>query len=384
MTYIRKNDLLNFQHLQIPKKIWDLFINKKISTSAFKVYVEFFERVKLSSSNNWIDNDGNVYIKYSYNELMEILSTKSKGTIAGALEELKTLGLIIQEKRFNDTSRYYLTNILNLDFSNLEEGKKEEEKKENPTKNDDEIVSPVLRPTLVQETRPLTNILNLDFSNLEEGKKEEEKKENPTKNDDEIVSPVLRPTLVQETRPQKSSFIDANNINTNHNNLNNNSLCDEPIFIQQILQKYNELGLPKYEYKPSNKAIMDCVNMFGIKDLFNALEVMSKSDFCMNNFSVNTIFKTENIKKALKAIMDCVNMFGIKDLFNALEVMSKSDFCMNNFSVNTIFKTENIKKALNGSFKNRVNKKDKKIIPINKNTEYSDDKTSELYEKLGI
>lgn len=129
MTYIRKNDLLNFQHLQIPKKIWDLFINKKISTSAFKVYVEFFERVKLSSSNNWIDNDGNVYIKYSYNELMEILSTKSKGTIAGALEELKTLGLIIQEKRFNDTSRYYLTNILNLDFSILEEGKKEEEKK---------------------------------------------------------------------------------------------------------------------------------------------------------------------------------------------------------------------------------------------------------------
>ena len=290
MTYIRKNDLLNFQHLQIPKKIWDLFINKKISTSAFKVYVEFFERVKLSSSNNWIDNDGNVYIKYSYNELMEILSTKSKGTIAGALEELKTLGLIIQEKRFNDTSRYYLTNILNLDFSILEEGKKEEEKKENPTKNDDEI-----------------------------------------------VSPVLRPTLVQETRLQKSSFIDANNINTNHNNLNNNSLCDEPIFIQQILQKYNELGLPKYEYKPSNKAIMDCVNMFGIKDLFNALEVMSKSDFCMNNFSVNTIFKTENIKK-----------------------------------------------ALNGSFKNRVNKKDKKIIPINKNTEYSEDKTSELYEKLGI
>lgn len=290
MTYIRKNDLLNFQHLQIPKKIWDLFINKKISTSAFKVYVEFFERVKLSSSNNWIDNDGNVYIKYSYNELMEILSTKSKGTIAGALEELKTLGLIIQEKRFNDTSRYYLTNILNLDFSILEEGKKEEEKKENPTKNDDEI-----------------------------------------------VSPVLRPTLVQETRLQKSSFIDANNINTNHNNLNNNSLCDEPIFIQQILQKYNELGLPKYEYKPSNKAIMDCVNMFGIKDLFNALVLMSKSDFCMNNFSVNTIFKTENIKK-----------------------------------------------ALNGSFKNRVNKKDKKIIPINKNTEYSDDKTSELYEKLGI
>lgn len=290
MTYIRKNDLLNFQHLQIPKKIWDLFINKKISTSAFKVYVEFFERVKLSSSNNWIDNDGNVYIKYSYNELMEILSTKSKGTIAGALEELKTLGLIIQEKRFNDTSRYYLTNILNLDFSILEEGKKEEEKKENPTKNDDEI-----------------------------------------------VSPVLRPTLVQETRLQKSSFIDANNINTNHNNLNNNSLCDEPIFIQQILQKYNELGLPKYEYKPSNKAIMDCVNMFGIKDLFNALVVMSKSDFCMNNFSVNTIFKTENIKK-----------------------------------------------ALNGSFKNRVNKKDKKIIPINKNIEYSEDKTSELYEKLGI
>ena len=73
-NYIKKNNLENFLHLQIPRKIWNLFLDKEMSPGAFKIYIEFFDRLKLSAYNNWVDQEKNVYIKYSYEEIMrEIL-----------------------------------------------------------------------------------------------------------------------------------------------------------------------------------------------------------------------------------------------------------------------------------------------------------------------
>lgn len=53
-----------------------------------------------------------MYIKYSYEEMMDILKVKSKGTISDALSELKKIDLILQEKGFNTSSKFYLNNIL--------------------------------------------------------------------------------------------------------------------------------------------------------------------------------------------------------------------------------------------------------------------------------
>lgn len=120
-NYIKKYNLNNFLHLQIPRKIWEIFLDKKISPGAFKIYVEFFDRLKLSAHNNWIDENNNVYIKYSYEEIMDqILKNKSRGTVTTALTELKNLGLIIQEKGFSTSSKFYLTNILNFNLQKTE------------------------------------------------------------------------------------------------------------------------------------------------------------------------------------------------------------------------------------------------------------------------
>lgn len=238
MEYIKKDNLINFDFVQIPRVVWNLFLKKEISSSAFKIYIEFFDRLKLSSYNNWIDKQGNVYIKYSYEELMKILETKSKGTVSKSLEELKNLNLIIQEKGFNTSSKFYLTNILEKNFS---------------------ISSP---------KRGLTEVLKEGDS-----------------------SP--------ETGGQKSSFVDANNNNYNHNNINNITHTeDAPIFIQEILKKYNELNLPKYEFIPT-KDIMNSYNILGLKKMLESLNIMSKSNFVLNNFSINMIFNIENMKKAL-------------------------------------------------------------------------------------
>lgn len=52
MGYIKRDDLDNFMHLQIPRKVWNMYLNKEISPVAFKIYIEFFDRLKISAYNN--------------------------------------------------------------------------------------------------------------------------------------------------------------------------------------------------------------------------------------------------------------------------------------------------------------------------------------------
>ena len=112
MNAIKKEDLSGFFHVQIPRIVWEMFINKEITQSTFKVYVELFDRLKVSAYYGWIDKEGDVYLKFSYPELMNMLKVKSKGTISTALDELGKLGLIIKKRGFSTSTKFYLTNVL--------------------------------------------------------------------------------------------------------------------------------------------------------------------------------------------------------------------------------------------------------------------------------
>lgn len=69
--------------------------------------------------------------------------------------------------------------------------------------------------------------------------------------------------------------------------------------IREILKKYRELGLPEYEFTPDNYIILNSYGVLGAKKLFEALELMAESKFVKRKMSVDTIFKIENLKKAL-------------------------------------------------------------------------------------
>ena len=69
--------------------------------------------------------------------------------------------------------------------------------------------------------------------------------------------------------------------------------------IQDILKKYKELGLPDYNYRPENYIILGAWRELGAAKLFEALTEMSKSEFVKSSMSINSIFKMENLKKAL-------------------------------------------------------------------------------------
>ena len=105
---IKARELNGIVYYQIPKWLMDLFIDGKISSGAFKTYALMYERLRVSAKNNWIDNDGDVYIKYSYDELTEDLKCNSRTTVSNNLKELQELDLVDKVKCFSSSNIYYL------------------------------------------------------------------------------------------------------------------------------------------------------------------------------------------------------------------------------------------------------------------------------------
>lgn len=121
MTKIKFEDLNSLVYYQVPKWLMDLLIENKISLGAFKTYVLMYERTRLSAKNNWIDEDGDVYIKYSYDELMEDLKCNSRTTVSNNLKDLEKLDLIDKIKCFNSSNIYYLKVWSTEDYTSTED-----------------------------------------------------------------------------------------------------------------------------------------------------------------------------------------------------------------------------------------------------------------------
>jgi DNA-binding transcriptional regulator GbsR (MarR family) len=105
---IKARELNGIVYYQIPKWLMNLFIDGKISSGAFKTYALMYERLRMSAKNNWIDNDGDVYIKYSYDELIEDLKCNSRTTVSNNLKELQELDIVDKVKCFSSSNIYYL------------------------------------------------------------------------------------------------------------------------------------------------------------------------------------------------------------------------------------------------------------------------------------
>ena len=125
-------------------------------------------------------------------------------------------------------------------------------------------------------------------------------------NDDNTVSEFLEPSEDISYLEDIKRVKDINNTHTGEeekvsDNLKQEKekLSDAPMEIQDILKKYKELGLPEYSYRPDNYVLLGVWRELGAVKLFEALTLMSKSEFVKNNMSINSIFKIENLKKAL-------------------------------------------------------------------------------------
>ena len=96
----------NFTYLTIQKYVFNMFLTKELTENAFKIYCLLFDRAKVSAMNNYCDENGNIYVYYTYEQFKKTMDIKNTA-IVSALKLLEKKALIKREKGFN-SSRIYL------------------------------------------------------------------------------------------------------------------------------------------------------------------------------------------------------------------------------------------------------------------------------------
>lgn len=91
--YYTQEEADKFAFYQIPKELTTNNKYKHISTNAKFLYGLLRDRNQLSVKNNWVDDDGNIYIIFTREEAMEILNVKNDKIIS-IFKEVKDVYLM--------------------------------------------------------------------------------------------------------------------------------------------------------------------------------------------------------------------------------------------------------------------------------------------------
>ncbi|WP_419154769.1 replication initiator protein A [Weissella minor] len=84
---------------------------KKMSTEAKYLYTVMKDLHSLSVNNNWVDQDGNVYIYFTNEKIQDVLNVK-KDKATKIKRELKDYGLIETQKQNNQPDRIYMGELV--------------------------------------------------------------------------------------------------------------------------------------------------------------------------------------------------------------------------------------------------------------------------------
>lgn len=101
LEYFKKYEADSYAFYRIPKLLFTNESFKKISIEAKLLYSMMLNRMELSIKNNWLDEDGNVFIYYTLEEAMENLGYAHTKIIRimNELDDKKGAGLIVRKKQ---------------------------------------------------------------------------------------------------------------------------------------------------------------------------------------------------------------------------------------------------------------------------------------------
>lgn len=144
------NEVTQHKYYQVPK---ELYTNPRYKTTinndAKMLYALLLDRMELSRTNGWIEDDGTIFLIFKREDLADMLGICTT-TVWRAIKQLKEVGLI-EEKR-QGLNRPNLIYIGKIDYSVPEE--------KEPENTKDEITD-----TLSNDTTP---ILSSDIENLKD------------------------------------------------------------------------------------------------------------------------------------------------------------------------------------------------------------------------
>ena len=144
------NEVTQHKYYQVPK---ELYTNPRYKTTinndAKMLYALLLDRMELSRTNGWIEDDGTIFLIFKREDLADMLDICST-TVWRAIKQLKEVGLI-EEKR-QGLNRPNLIYIGKIDYSVLEE--------KEPESIEKEIIS--------SSSAPSTSILSSGIENLKD------------------------------------------------------------------------------------------------------------------------------------------------------------------------------------------------------------------------
>ena len=122
--YFYKRDLERFQFFMLPKILVTGEQFKTISSDAKILYACLFDRISLSAKNDWLDEEGRIYIIFTIEEIMKTIN-RSRPTAVKALDELdkNTRGIgLIERKRlgFGKPNIIYVKDFTSYEGEKLE------------------------------------------------------------------------------------------------------------------------------------------------------------------------------------------------------------------------------------------------------------------------
>ncbi len=91
--HICKEDTYMFNYTQLPDELFTVSFFKDLSLHAKVLYSFMLRRVSLSKENSWIDENGDVYIYYRTDEIMDKFNCSNK-TASKIMSELEEINLI--------------------------------------------------------------------------------------------------------------------------------------------------------------------------------------------------------------------------------------------------------------------------------------------------
>ena len=178
------SDAHSTQFYQLPKWLVALRVEAEISNEAILLYTYLRDRVQLSITNKWIDDNGEAYLYFKREQMEKLLGCK-KDKVQKIIKELKSVNLLDEVRQgLNQPNRLYLRYPdnselieMSIDFEDEDEENGEQEP-ESPEKPSDyaERGKTALRSTEIPQSRVLKN-RSLDFCKTAPNKTEYNKTE---------------------------------------------------------------------------------------------------------------------------------------------------------------------------------------------------------------
>lgn len=176
------SDAHSTQFYQLPKWLVALRVEAEISNEAILLYTYLRDRVQLSITNKWIDDNGEAYLYFKREQMEKLLGCK-KDKVQKIIKELKSVNLLDEVRQgLNQPNRLYLRYPdnselieMSIDFEDEENGEQEPESPEKPS-DYAERGKTALRSTEIPQSRVLKN-RSLDFCKTAPNKTEYNKTE---------------------------------------------------------------------------------------------------------------------------------------------------------------------------------------------------------------